>query len=190
MQDFTDIIKRKFPTDRSKGFYVRPHQMPATKVGKLLMKHTDIARPDEVIALHEYGGFFGGGMLAFTGTHCYYPEGKFPLEDLRSAHQRDSGIEVQVNQGGQMTQHLLKADDSQAAKLLVNVLDGIIYQPKADDLLAEERSYEGLNKAEIDWLKLRDEIMRTIDQLHQRFQDGKLSLDEYENKKTDLLDRL
>jgi hypothetical protein len=189
MQAFQDIIQRKFPTDQSKGFYVKPH-IPATKAGRLLMKHTDIAKPDELIALHEYGGFLGGGTLAFTATHCYSPQGKFPLEDIKSAHHQDSNITVQVNQGGQIATYRLKADNSEAAKWLVNVLDGIIYQPKADDLLEEERSFEGLNQAEIDWIKLRDEIMRTIDQLHQRFQDGKLSLDEYENKKTDLLDRL
>ena len=42
----------------------------------------------------------------------------------------------------------------------------------------------------MDWLLLRDEVMRTIDQLYERFQDGKLSLLEYENKKEQLLARL
>jgi hypothetical protein len=39
-------------------------------------------------------------------------------------------------------------------------------------------------------LLLRDEVMRTIDMLHERFQDGKLSLIQYEEKKTELLARL
>jgi hypothetical protein len=187
--NFSEIITRKFPHDPDKGFYAQPN-LPAVKTGKALMKYTRIATANEVLGLHEYGGLFGGGTIVLTATHCHHPDGSFALEDLHSAHADAGKIRLAINQAGAPVEEIVKTDGPQAAKLLVGVFDAIIYAPKADDLLEEERSFEGLNRAEIDWVKLRDEVMRTIDMLHQRFQDGKISLTEYEEKKDDLLIRL
>lgn len=190
MKDFTDILQRKFPTDGSKGFYVKP-KMSATKLGKALMNYTQISSPADVVAFHEYGNFFSGGTIVFTGTKCFFSDGSFPLEDLRATRVREKFVDVEVNQGGKTSTMTLKTDGEQEAKLLSNVLDAIIYAPKAEDLLEEERNYEEeFDETEVNWLKLRDEVMRTIDMLHQRFQDGKITLVEFENTKTDLLSRL
>jgi len=191
-QDFTDTLTRKWPHDPDKGFYAQPN-LPAVRAGKAMMKYTGIASAGDIVGLHEYGGLFGGGTLAATGTHLYHPDGKLAWEDLqRATHERDK-VQLSVNQTGKPATLTLKTDSLNAARLLVNALDAVIYAPKADDLLEEERQYDhlaDLSQAEIDWLKLRDEIMRTIDQLHQRFQDGKLSLLEYDEKKQELLSRL
>ena len=75
--------------------------------------------------------------------------------------------------------HLIKGNDQLAG-----------FDPASEEAL--ERSYdpETYTTAEIDWLKLRDEVMRTIDFLYQRYNDGKLNMLEFESKKEELLGRL
>lgn len=193
VQNLVDVILRKFPNDPLLGLYAKPN-IPPGKLGSALSAYTRL-NPNDVIALHTYGNVFSGGSIAFTATEMHHPKGFVKYEDLRGATPNGKEIHIHVNQGGMTNSYILKTENERAAALLQNVLDAIITQPKADDLAAEAealRDYEaeGFQHTEISWLKLRDEVMRTIDLLHERFQDGKLSLTEYENKRADLLARL
>ena len=75
------------------------------------------------------------------------------------------------------------------AKTLQRIFEGLSRtDPKAEKIV--KQTYEGYSNTELDWLNLRDEIMRTFDMLYDRYNDGKLTLLEYENKKEQLLSRL
>lgn len=193
MRDFTALLERKLVPDPDHGIYARP-KLPATKVGKALMRHKDIANPKEVLMVIEYGNLLSGGSHVLTGTTLYYPDGKFFLEDLRSTHPNNDRVECQVNVQGAAKNVILKTEDLLAARALSNVLDAVVYADKADDLAANVEATDyaqlGYGVKEIDWLQLRDEVLKTVDLLHERFQQGKLSLNEYELKKMELLDRL
>lgn len=190
MKAFDEILKRNFPNDDRMGFYVLPN-IPSGKKGIVLNAFTSMA-PADLVACHIHGNMLSREVIALTKDTCYYEKSKFLLEDIKSAQGRDRYVDVDVNQGGAITRHTLKADDEEAAKLLARVLDTVAFAPKADELMPEERDYEkeGFNMSSVDWLELRDEVMKTVDMLHARFQAGKLSLLEYESKKTDLLSRL
>ena len=92
--------------------------------------------------------------------------------------------------------HLLSAADlsrEQATAILAKMLDDLAYwdpEKEKAEAVAPEQAYAQFEGSALDWLLLRDEVMRTIDMLHERFQDGKLSLLQYEEKKTELLARL
>lgn len=185
---YADLLKRKFPQDEKNGFYKVP-QLPATRLGKVLLKFTQIASPADVVAMHYYAGTFSSGVALFTSDKCFYDEGAFLLEDIREVQHKGSKLVVFVNQQTQFIPHKLSAKNDQAAETLKRILDALVYY----DPQAEAReSYEGqgYNQAEIDWLKLRDEVLRTVDLLYERYNDGKLSILEYEEKKQALLDRL
>ncbi|GIV44522.1 MAG: hypothetical protein KatS3mg035_1645 [Bacteroidia bacterium] len=190
MKDFTEVIKRKFPYDEKLEFYVKPN-MPAGKLGKALASNSKI-QAAEVIAFHLYSGLFSSGAVVFTPTLCYFEGGSLKLEDLKSVSISDKFIQVEVNQGGRLTSSKIRCQNAEAAALLAHVFNAIIDLPKTDDIpiLTEKKDYSSYSKEAINWLELRDEIMATIDMLHQRFMDGKISLIEYEDKKTDLLSRL
>lgn len=189
MKDYSDLISRRFPKDDTLEFYAKP-SLPAGKVGKALSAYTRI-QPNQVLALHIYGNMFSGGVICFTATHCYHPKGSFALEDLNASELKEDQVLVSVNQGGSSTGGLLKAENEQAARLLHGFLQDIIFEPKGDQILEEVKAdYSKYSPEAVNWLELRDEVMRTIDLLYQRFNDGKLSLLEYESKKADLLGRL
>jgi hypothetical protein len=190
MRDYSETLLRKFPTDASKGFFVKPN-IPSGKLGKALSAFMRL-NPSDVLAVHEYGNMFSGGVIAFSATQLHHSKGFIPLEDLQGAHARQEFVDVTVNQGGGSSTVAIKTDGPEAARLLVNVLDGIIFQPKADEIVEQVRDYaaEGFDPQQVNWLQLRDEILKTIDLLHQRFQDGKISLMEFEDKKMELLGRL
>lgn len=189
MKHFLDVIQRKFPTDSRLGFYLAPN-LPAQKIGMALMSFTKISSPSDVVAVLEYGNFLSKKFLIFTASECYYDKGSFKLADLKSAilNQGES-IQVSVNQGGNIVTHVISLGNSQVAGLLVDVLEAIADAPK-EAPIELKTDYSKFSKEAVQWLEIRDEVMKTIDLLNQKFQDGKLSLLEFEEKKSDLLSRL
>lgn len=185
---YRSYLKSKFPHDERNGLFVTPN-MPAVKLGKALMKDRRIASPNDVIALHVDEGAFSSNYILFTQEKCFYSDGEFLLEDVKEVQLDGKKFTVFANQKGQYLPHQLKAKNEAAAKTLQRVFEGFkSFDPKAAEMV--ERTYEGFSNTELDWLNLRDEIIRTIDMLHDRFQEGKLSLVQYEEKKSDLLSRL
>lgn len=185
---YADLIKDKFPQDEKNGLYKYPN-LPAVKLGKILIKDRRISSPNDVMAMHHYSGFLGDGTVLFTKDRCYYDGGSFLLEDVREIQVKGSKMTVFANQQAQFVPHQLSAKNEQVAQTLQRILERMAsYDPKAEKLV--ENAYEGYSNTELDWLNLRDEIMRTIDLLYDRYQDGKLSLLEYETKKEELLGRL
>ena len=188
---YTDFLKRKFPHNENEGLYVSP-KLPAKKLGKALASDTRIKSPNDVIALHVDDGMFSSTFLIFTDTRCYFGGGMFLLEDLRSVEHNGKALIMHVNQAGSgVAKYTVRTKNETVAKLLVKVLGDLVYHDP-NEQEAPQKSYEdlGYDPAEIDWLKLRDEVMITIDQLHERFMDGKLDLIQYEEKKEALLKRL
>jgi hypothetical protein len=186
MKDLADVILRTFPNDERMGFFVKPN-LPSTKLGKVLNAYTRL-QPGDILAFHLTGGLLSTDSVALTATAVHYDKGFFTYEDLKGANAQGKNVVVQVNQNASLVNHTLKADTAEAATILARVLDTLAGQEKAPDL--EPASYVGFSKEAVQWLEIRDEVMRTIDLLHERFQSGKLSLLEYEEKKTDLLSRL
>ncbi len=185
---YADFLKDKFPQDEQNGLYKFP-TLPAVKLGKLLIKDQRIASPNDVIAMHYFSGFLGDGMLLFTQDQAYYQGGSFLLEDVREVQVKGSKMTVFANQQGQFVPHQFSVKNEQVASTLQRLMERMAsHDPKAEQLV--ERTYEGYSDSERDWLTLRDEIMRTIDMLYDRYNDGKLSLLEYETKKEELLGRL
>ncbi|MFK7969202.1 MAG: hypothetical protein AB8F95_02495 [Bacteroidia bacterium] len=185
---YRSYLKDKFPHDERNGLYVAPN-MPAVKLGKALMKDRRIASPNDVLALHVDDGTFSSNYIIFTHDKCYYDGGEFLLEDVKEIQLEGKKLTVFANQKGQYLPHQLKAKNETVAKTLQRVFDGLgSFDPKAQELVAN--AYENYSTTELDWLNLRDEVMRTIDMLHDRFQEGKLSLVQYEEKKLQLLERL
>jgi len=186
---YADIIKEKFPQDEKNGLYKFP-KLPAVKLGRILAKDTRIPSPNDVVALHLYSGTFtGSSTIIFTSDKCYYPDGAFALEDIQKVDQDKSKLTVITNQQNQFVPHPLDTKNEQVAKTLQRILQSL----KRKDPLAEKmvkKAYEGYSHTELDWLNLRDEIMATIDMLYERYNDGKLTLLEYESKKDELMSRL
>lgn len=185
---YAQLIKEKFPQDERAELYKAPH-LPAVKLGKILRKDRRIASPTDVLALHIHDSLFGGNTLILTATTCLYDKGSFLLEDVKEFQAKGSDCTVFVNQKGQLVPHPFAVKNEQVATSLQRLFQDIAYHdPKAAALV--QKTYEGYSNTELDWLNLRDEIMRTIDMLYDRYNDGKLSMLEYEEKKIELLERL
>ena len=185
---YDQILKEKFPQDEKNGLYKIP-KLPAVKLGKILIKDTRIASPNDVVAMHINSGTFSSSVILFTKESCFHEDGSFKLEDVKEVQQKGSKLVVFANQQTQFIPHTLSTKNETVAKTLQRILDKIAhYDPKAEKLV--EKTYEGYSNTELDWLNLRDEIMRTIDMLYERYNDGKLSMIEYEEKKEELLSRL
>lgn len=190
MQDYTELIQRRFPNDKRMDCYVKPN-MPATRLGKALAKFTRISSPSDVVAFHISGGMFSSDTLLLTASECHFDKGFFLLEDVVGVHADEKNVVVKVNQGGAYVQFSMKTESDQAAKLIADVFDAIVYAPKGESFMEPvESAYEKYSPEAVNWLELRDEVLRTIDLIHELFQAGKLSLTEYQEKKTDLLSRL
>lgn len=187
---YAQFLKDKFPHDEANGLYKAP-QLPAVKLGKVLVKETRISSPNDVIGLHLWSGFMSGGYLILTKDRCYTEDKEFALEDVKSAEARKDEIHLVTNLQGQLVPQEFRVENESVAKALARILDQLAgFDPASEEAL--ERSYdpETYTTAEIDWLKLRDEVMRTIDFLYQRYNDGKLNMLEFESKKEELLRRL
>lgn len=190
MKDFESIILRKFPNDNRLDCWVKPH-MPSNVVGKALGHFTAINSPTDVIAFHSFGNMFTGGSIVITKSFCYYEKNMFPLEELKTASVQGKIVVVGVNQGGKLLQHNLKTGSEQVAKFFVDFFDAVISDVhKTEVETTEKPDYSKFNGSSLDWLELRDEVMRTIDLLYQKYEDGKLTMLEFEAKKADLLARL
>lgn len=190
MQDYTELIQRRFPNDKRMDCYVKPN-MPATKLGRALAKFTKIASPSDVVAFHISSGMFGSDTLLLTSSECHFDKGFFLLEDVVGVHVEDKEVVVKVNQGGAYVQFKIKTESGETARLISEVFDAIAYAPKGEAFMTPvENAYEKYSPEAVNWLELRDEVLRTVDLVHELFQAGKLSLTEYQEKKTDLLNRL
>ncbi len=187
---YASLIKEKFPHDESLDLFRAPH-LPAVKLGKLLRRETRIASPSDVLGLHLWSGLLSSGYLVFTQDRCFFDGGGAALEDIRSAGAKGSRLVLAVNLQGQLSPIELNVGSEAAAQALVRFLEQIAYNdPKAEAVVANTYEQSGFDPAEINWLKLRDEVMRTIDMLYDRYNDGKLSILEFESKKEELLSRL
>ncbi|MEO0583275.1 MAG: hypothetical protein AAF135_13715 [Bacteroidota bacterium] len=185
---YAEILKEKFPQDEKNGLYRVPN-LPAIKLGRILIRDKRIASPSDVIAMHLHSGTFSSATLLFTEDTCYYEDGSFLLEDIREVQMSGNKLIVFSNQQAQFLQHTLRTKNDQVAHTLKRILENLSrYDPTAEKIV--KQSYEGYSSTELDWLNMRDEIMRTIDMLYERYNDGKLTLLEYENKKEELLGRL
>ena len=188
--DYTQLIKDKFPEDSRNDLYKAPN-LPAVKLGKLLLKERRVNSPADVLAMHEFGGLFSSGYVLLTREACFYPEGSFLLEDVKEYQFDGSKITVFVNQNAQFIPHKFSVKNEQVAKTLKRLFESIRhFDPTATARMEKVRQYEEYSNTELNWLNLRDEIMRTIDMLYDRYNDGKLTLIEYEDKKDELLNRL
>ena len=186
---YRKFLQEKFPAEEKSHLYKFP-ALPAVKLGKLLMKETRISQPGDVVAVHFYSSMFSSGYAIFTDSEFFYPDGSFLLEDVKSAQIDEKKVLVHVNHLGSLTTHTFKVGTEEAAHAFHKILNAVArYDPKA---VAEEEApdYSKFEGQAIDWLLLRDEIMKTIDMLAEKFSDGKLSLLEYESKKLELLNRL
>lgn len=188
---YREFIKRKFPQNEDLGLFVSP-RLPATKLGKILVKETRVKQPTEVVAMYLETGFWGSSYLILTDTQCFFDGGMFALETLRDCKSEGKVLEFMISGMGSTTSQRVKVGDETAATTIAKVLSDLAYWDKDAEAAAEPdpEKYKQFEGQALDWLLLRDEVMRTIDQLYERFQDGKLSLLEYENKKEQLLARL
>lgn len=188
---YREFIKRKFPHNEKQGLFVAP-KLPGAKLGRILMKETRVRQPGDVAALYLDSGFFGTTYVIFTDDKLYWADGAADLNTLRAARADGKRIELSVSGLGSSTTTRIKVGDDEVATALAKLLDDLAYHdPDRDQKLkAGKEKYAQFEGQAIDWLLLRDEVMRTIDLLYERFQDGKLSLLEYEAKKTELLGRL
>ncbi len=185
---YRDFLKEKFPHDESVGMYKAP-KLPAVKLGKALMKDTRISSPNDVVAMHLDEGTFSSRMVVFTDDHCYYDDGAFLLEDVKEVEEDGRKLTITTNQKGQYLTHELKVKNEQVAHNFKKIFEGLMYYDPATQAIVE-KTYEGFSTTELDWLNLRDEVMRTIDMLYERYNEGKISMLDYEEKKTELLSRL
>jgi hypothetical protein len=188
MADYAGLLKEKFPIDERLGLYKQP-SLPAKKLGKVLASETRIASPNDVVGLHIHEGFFSTAYVIFTPTQCYYPKGAFLLDDVREVQVKEDTLTIMVNQKGSFSPHTFTVMNQEVSELLRKLFQNIqsFDTNKTETPPNDYSSFEG--KA-IDWLLLRDEVMKTIDMLYDKFNEGKLSLLEYEEKKASLLARL
>ncbi len=183
-------ILTRFPNNPGEGFYVRPN-LPAKKLGRVLMDYTRIKSPAEVKAFYYHGTFFGSYHLVITGKTCYAPKTEFLLEDVVAGENQEKYTIVSINQGGNFSEIRIKTDSEKHAKVLARFFDGITSIPKTEKIVAEiKEKSEQLNRSEIEWIKLKDEILKTIDALYELYQAGKISSTEYAFAKEELLGRL
>lgn len=185
---YTTLLKEKFPVDERLSLYQFP-ALPAKKLGGILAKETRISSPNAIIGLHLVEGFFSTAYIIFTAKQCFYPGGSFDLSEVRGCQVNNTTCTVLVNQKGNITQHKMEAASNQVALLMQKVFENIQrFDPSA--ITEATADYSQFEEKAVDWLLLRDEVMRTIDMLFDKFNEGKLSLLEYEEKKQQLLDRL
>ncbi len=189
MRSYRALLLRQFPENPTLGFYRHP-KLPSSLVGRSLGRFLHVTSPADVVAFYHHDRLFRSHEVMFTDTHFYDRQAYFPLEDVRAAQQKGSNVVVGLQQVGKLISHTMELGQSMAAELMVRVFEMIIQAPK-DDLLERTRELRaGLNPQSIQWLELRDEVLRTIDLLHEKYQEGKLSLLEYETLKEDLLRHL
>lgn len=186
----TNTIRENFPQDEANGLYAAPH-LPGAKLGKILARDRRISSPSDVVALHLDEGFLSSHAVVLTAEKCFYNGGEFALADVRDCSAQGAACVVQVNRLGNAETHTVEVKNDAVAAVFKKVLNAVARQrTQAENTAITLPTYEGYDAAAIQWLTLRDEVMKTIDLLFDKFNDGKLSLLEYEEKKADLLSRL
>lgn len=189
MRSYRALLLRHFPENPTLGFYRHP-KLPSSLVGRSLGRFLHVTSPADVVAFYRYDRLFRSYEVMFTDTHFYDEEAYFPLEDVRAVQRKENRLIIGLQQVGKVLYHTLDLGHPLSAELMEKVFEMIIHAPK-DDLLERARYLRaGLNPASIQWLELRDEVLRTIDLLYEKYQEGKLSLIEYETLKEDLLRHL
>jgi len=189
---YRDFIQRKFAHNESQGLFVAPN-LPGSKLGRILAKETRIAQPGDVVALYLDSGFFGTTYFILTGDKAFFQDGQVPLENIRSAEADGKHLNIYTGTNTGATKTNVKIGDADVAKSIAKILDDLAFHDpvKIADMIGQGKDqYSQFEGKALDWVLLRDEVMKTIDLLHEKFQDGKLSLLEYENKKSELLARL
>ena len=187
---YAALLKEKFPVDERLGLYKAP-ALPAKKLGKILASETRITSPNDVIGFHIIEGFFSTQYVIFTASECYYPGGAFLLEDCRDIQVSGTTCTAVVNQKGGFTNHQFSVSAEAVGVLLKKVIQNIqAFDSGKIKTGLQPADYSKFEGSAVDWLLMRDEVMHTIDLLYEKFNEGKLSLLEYEEKKQQLLDRL
>lgn len=189
---YRDFIQRKFAHNESQGLFVAPN-LPGSKLGRILAKETRISQPGDVVALYLDSGFFGSTYFILTDDKAYFPDGQVPLENIRSADSDGKYLSIYTGTNTGTTKTSIKLGEEEVAKSIAKILDDLAFHDpvKVADMVGKgSDQYSKFEGKALDWILLRDEVMKTIDLLHEKFQDGKLSLLEYENKKSELLGRL
>jgi hypothetical protein len=188
---YREFLKRKFPQNEDLGLFAAP-QLPGSKLGRILMKETRVKQPNDIVAMYYDGGVFSTTYLILTDTKCFYDGGTFDLETLRGCKADGKHLEFMISGVGSTYAVRTKLGDEKAVGVIAKVLDDLAYWDKAEEdaTKPDAKKYAQFEGQALDWLLLRDEVMRTIDLLYERFQDGKLSMLEYEAKKEEILARL
>jgi len=189
MRSYRVLLLRKFPENPTLGFYRHP-KLPSSLLGRTLVRFLHVTSPADVVAFYYQTGFLRSYEVLFTDTHVYDKEAYFPLEDIRGVERQGAHLILQVNQVGRTLPYRMKLGSQLAAELMERVFDLIVHAPKEDMIERVIERRANLNLASVQWLELRDEVLRTIDLLHEKYQEGKLSLLEYEMLREDLLRRL
>ena len=188
-KNYRDFVLSRFPFDDKLGFYVKPN-LPASVVGKALNLFSGIKNPSDVQAVYLFDKLFGSGGVAFTETSAHYNKATFILEDVRSGLAEDKTVHVDVNRGGALSRHSFRVEKPEAAATLARFFEALSAVPKTQEIPLPADDYSAYSHDARLWLELRDEILKTIDLLHDRFNAGKISFLEFEDKKADLLRRL
>jgi len=187
--NYLEIIERRFPHLPGDGFYLKPH-LPATQLGRVLASNSRIGSPSDVVAFYRYGGLFSGGSVVLTEEQVFFDGGSVRLEDVRGGSTNDKTAVLSINKGGALDSVNIKTNSADDAKRIAAVFDAIAYAPKTDVLIEKLDSYDAFSPEAINWLKLRDEVLKTVESLNQMFQDGKITLIEFEETRSRLLERL
>ncbi|MEN2992388.1 MAG: hypothetical protein ABDH91_02410 [Bacteroidia bacterium] len=189
MRSYRVLLLRKFPENPTLGFYRHP-KLPSSLVGRTLVRFLHVTSPADVVAFYYREGFFRDYEVLFTDTHIYDKKAYYPLEDIRDVKVDHKDVLLEINQLGHTLVHRLRLGSPVAADLMARVLTLITRAPKEEALERVIQKRAGLNLASVQWLELRDEVLRTIDLLYEKYQEGKLGLLEYEMLREDLLRRL
>lgn len=189
MRSYRVLLLRKFPENPTLGFYRHP-KLPSSLLGRTLVRFLHVTSPADVVAFYYQEKLFKSFEVLFTDTHVYDKKAYYPLEDIRGVRRSADTLTLEIAQLGKTILHTLPLATPLAAELMEKVFELIIRAPKEDAIEKVIQMRAGLNIASVQWLELRDEVLRTIDLLHEKYQEGKLSLLEYEMLREDLLRRL
>ncbi|MCS6790839.1 MAG: hypothetical protein NZ580_07660 [Bacteroidia bacterium] len=189
MRSYRALLIRKFPENPTLGFYRHP-KLPSSLLGRTLGRFLHVTSPADVLAFYYQERFFTSYEVLFTDTHVYDKRAYYPLEDVRGVERQNRTLFLEISQLGRIVIHKMVLAVPLAAEIMERVFTLIIRHPKEDAIEKVLQLQADLNPASIQWLKLRDEVLRTIDLLHEKYQEGKLSLLEYEMLREELLKRL
>lgn len=188
--DYSNFILQYFPDLPSEGFYIKG-RFPATILGKVLMAYPQIKSPAEVLAFYYKKSFLSSFHLVITATMVHGKGIAVPLAEIKEATYQKQTLVLYVNKGGGTIPVNLKVKTEKDAKALARFFEAIARIPKTKPFTQEiEQLEQELNKHEIRWIRLKDQILQTLDTLHQMYQAGKISLVEYEETRQKLLERL